>query len=331
MRPDAQVVVTDLDGCLLDAATYEWDAARPALDALKRRGIPLVLCSSKTRAEMEPLHAALGLDAPFVYENGGGIVIPPGAWWSRAARRDGGPLLVRLGVPLRDLGRALMDIAKEAGARLRGFSRLSQREASDLTGLDGAELERARQREHDEPFVLESGSEDDVRQAAERRGLRITSGGRFHHLTGAVGQGQGRAPGAVAARGRPRRSASATPRTTSACCASSTGRSWSRAPTGASTRRWTRRFRTPTARPCPGPKAGTGRCCWPWRGSGADRARGLGVSPPLEARVEERLRRDRHGRPPGRDPELQQRQDDRPRRARGRQPVSPSTSRIGAR
>lgn len=190
MRPDAQVVVTDLDGCLLDAATYEWDAARPALDTLKRRGIPLVLCSSKTRAEMEPLHAALGLDAPFVYENGGGIVIPPGAWWSRAARRDGGPLLVRLGVPLRDLGRALMDIAKEAGARLRGFSRLSQREASDLTGLDGAELERARQREHGEPFVLESGSEDDVRQAAERRGLRITRGGRFHHLSGGLDKGK---------------------------------------------------------------------------------------------------------------------------------------------
>jgi len=190
LRPDARVVVTDLDGCLLDAATYEWDAARPALDALKRRGIPLVLCSSKTRAEMEPLHASLGLDAPFVYENGGGIVIPPGAWWSRAARRDGGPLLVRLGVPLRDLGRALMDIAKEAGARLRGFSRLSPREASDLTGLDGAQLERARQREHDEPFVLESGSEDDVRQAAERRGLRITRGGRFHHLSGAVDKGK---------------------------------------------------------------------------------------------------------------------------------------------
>jgi mannosyl-3-phosphoglycerate phosphatase len=184
------VVVTDLDGCLLDSETYEWAAALPALDTLKRRGIPLVLCSSKTRAEMEPLHATLGLDAPFVYENGGGIVIPPGAWWSRAARRDGGPLLVRLGVPLRDLGRALMDIAKEAGARLRGFSRLSLREARDLTGLDADEVERARQREHGEPFVLESGREEDVRQAAERRGLRVTRGGRFHHLSGAVDKGK---------------------------------------------------------------------------------------------------------------------------------------------
>src|SRR4030095_2019373 len=39
-----RVVVTDVDGCLLDAATYSWDAARPAIEALKQRGIPLVLC-----------------------------------------------------------------------------------------------------------------------------------------------------------------------------------------------------------------------------------------------------------------------------------------------
>jgi mannosyl-3-phosphoglycerate phosphatase family protein len=186
----ARVVVTDLDGCLLDAATYRWEPARPALDALRRRGIPLVLCSSKTRAEMEPLHAELGLDAPYVFENGGGIVIPPGARWSRVRRRDGGPLLVRLGVPFRELAYTLAEIAREAGARLRGFSRLSLRELRELTGLSESDLARARQREHGEPFVLEAGDEAIVRQAAERRGLRITKGGRFLHLTGPVDKGK---------------------------------------------------------------------------------------------------------------------------------------------
>jgi mannosyl-3-phosphoglycerate phosphatase len=190
MRLEPRVVVTDLDGCLLDAATYAWEPARPALETLKRRRIPLVLCSSKTRAEMEPLHGELGLDAPYVFENGGGIVFPPGARWSRISRRDGGPLLVRLGVPLRDLARALVEIAREAGARLRGFSRLSLRDLRELTGLRGRELELARRREHDEPFVLESGDEQVVREAAARRGLRVTRGGRFHHLTGATDKGR---------------------------------------------------------------------------------------------------------------------------------------------
>jgi mannosyl-3-phosphoglycerate phosphatase len=190
MMRDGRVVVTDLDGCLLDPKTYRWEAARPALDELKRRGIPLVLCSSKTRAEMEPLHADLGLDAPFVFENGGGIVIPAGAPWARVARRDGGPLLVRLGVPLRDLARTLLEIAKEAGARVRAFSRLTPREVKDLTGLPESEVERARQREHDEPFLLDAGDERAVREAAERRGLRVTHGGRFHHLTGTHDKGR---------------------------------------------------------------------------------------------------------------------------------------------
>jgi mannosyl-3-phosphoglycerate phosphatase len=38
--------------------------------------------------------------------------------------------------------------------------------------------------------VLEAGDEAVVRQAAERRGLRITKGGRFLHLTGAVDKGR---------------------------------------------------------------------------------------------------------------------------------------------
>jgi mannosyl-3-phosphoglycerate phosphatase len=185
-----KVVVTDLDGCLLDAASYRWDAARPALALLKRREIPLVLCSSKTRAEMAKLHSELGLDAPYVFENGGGIVFPPGTRFARAARRDGEPLLVRLGTPLRDLARALVEIAREAGARLRGFSRLSAREVGELTGLPEEQAALARAREHDEPFVLEAGEEDEVRRAAERRGLRITRGGRFLHLTGAIDKGK---------------------------------------------------------------------------------------------------------------------------------------------
>lgn len=190
MTSTRRVVVTDLDGCLLDATTYRWEAARPSLDALRQRGIPLVLCSSKTRAEMAPLHAELGLDAPYIFENGGGIVIPPGAPWSRLVRRGAGPLLVRLGVPLRDLALALVEIARDAGARLRGFSRLSAREVSDLTGLSEAKAALAQKREHGEPFVLEAGDEQALRRAAERRGLRITRGGRFHHLTGPHDKGK---------------------------------------------------------------------------------------------------------------------------------------------
>jgi mannosyl-3-phosphoglycerate phosphatase len=67
------VVFSDLDGTLLDHNTYGWQAAQPALNLCKKCHVPIVLVSSKTRAEMELLRGELSVSAPFVSENGGGI------------------------------------------------------------------------------------------------------------------------------------------------------------------------------------------------------------------------------------------------------------------
>ena len=62
---------TDLDGTLLHPHTYSSDPARPALDTLKRLGIPVVFCTSKTRPEVELWRQRLGVTDPFIVENGG--------------------------------------------------------------------------------------------------------------------------------------------------------------------------------------------------------------------------------------------------------------------
>ena len=54
-----------------------WIAARESLQALKEFDAAVTLVSSKTFAEMEPLHRELELHDPFVVENGGGIFFPP--------------------------------------------------------------------------------------------------------------------------------------------------------------------------------------------------------------------------------------------------------------
>ncbi len=47
------IIFTDLDGTLLDAANYSHAKAQPALGQIEASGTPLVLCSSKTRAEID--------------------------------------------------------------------------------------------------------------------------------------------------------------------------------------------------------------------------------------------------------------------------------------
>ena len=69
------LVVTDLDGTFLDHR-YNWDEAKPAVARLRELGLPLVLNSSKTVAEMEDLAMELGLQSPLVAENGGLLAIP---------------------------------------------------------------------------------------------------------------------------------------------------------------------------------------------------------------------------------------------------------------
>lgn len=189
----ALLIVTDLDGCLLDSETYAYDAARPALAALARAGHPLVLCSGKTRAEMGLLVRLLGLAHPFIVENGGAIVFPPGSFEADVpgVRELEGQRILSLGAPRSMLVAVLGEIAAAAGAPVRGFADISPVELVELTGLSGPAAQLALEREYDEPFLVEGGEDAlaALGEAAARRGLEVSHGGRFHHLTGGSDKG----------------------------------------------------------------------------------------------------------------------------------------------
>lgn len=181
------LVATDLDSCLLDEA-YRHDAADEALAALRAAGVPVVLASSKTRAEMEPLWRELELAVPFVVENGGAIVWPEDPGDPRAVKR-GDLFVLSLGVPRRRLVAELRAIAVESGAQLAGFAEMAHERIAELTGLSGAAARRAAARDFDEPFLCEPKDRARVEAAASRRGLRVTRGGRFLHLSGPLDKG----------------------------------------------------------------------------------------------------------------------------------------------
>lgn len=188
----ALLVVTDLDGCLLDADTYAYDAARPALAELARGQTPLVLCSGKTRAEMHALVRDLALVHPFIVENGGAIVFPADSFDGEVpgARVVGDQRMLALGAPRETLVAALREMAAETGVSVRGFADLTPREVQELTGLSGPAALLALQREYDEPFLVQEPADvGTLAQAAQARGLQLSHGGRFHHLMGGSDKG----------------------------------------------------------------------------------------------------------------------------------------------
>ena len=112
---DRQLLVfTDLDGTLLDHHTYRFQAASPALERLREAGIPVILNSSKTRPEMESLQQQLGIEAPFIVENGAAAIIPAGN-----LGKDTG-LVVSFSAPLEEVHDVLRSLRQE-GYRFRGF------------------------------------------------------------------------------------------------------------------------------------------------------------------------------------------------------------------
>ena len=76
MTAPAWIVMTDLDGTLLDHQSYRCTAAQPALAALKQRQIPCIMNSSKTFSEMVQLRAELDFSDGFASENGAALFIP---------------------------------------------------------------------------------------------------------------------------------------------------------------------------------------------------------------------------------------------------------------
>jgi len=179
------LVFTDLDGTLLDA-DYGFAEAAPALAEIRRRGIPLIPCSSKTRDEVERLRRRLGLADPFIVENGAACCIPEG-WRGiplAEGRREGGCRVIRCGVAYERLRRFLAGPGRALGAR--GFGDAGVAEIARRTGLPAEEAALARRREASEPFWFEGPERAaELAAAAARRGLAVTRGGRFFHLVGA--------------------------------------------------------------------------------------------------------------------------------------------------
>ena len=186
------VVITDLDGTLLDQQTYSYESSLPAVQRLWTWRIPIVLCSTKTRAEMLPLWRQLELRDPFICESGGAIHVPPGYFQFTAIemKRNGPFEVLELGSDVHGLRERLAQAARSCGVVFRSFGSLSLDEINELTGLPRDQAFRAWQREYDEPFVIESGNAAQLIAALQAHGLTVTKGDRFYHLTGSHGKGE---------------------------------------------------------------------------------------------------------------------------------------------
>lgn len=170
------LIFSDLDGTLLDHHTYSFAAALPALAEIKARQYPLILISSKTRAELLEIHQQLQLDTPFISENGAAVHWQENGQWQRKAFSQ----------PRAKILAALNELGLRFDYRFTGFADASIEEISAMTGLSHEKATLAADREYTEPLIWQDTPErlkNFIAQLAEYN-LRATQGGRFLSIMG---------------------------------------------------------------------------------------------------------------------------------------------------
>ncbi len=185
------LVFSDLDGTLLDYHTYDFEAARPALELIKKLGLPLILISSKTRAELEKYRRMLEVDEyPFVTENGAGVFFNRDYFRIDDVKTVENWFQVKVfGSSFHVIKAALETISAKTGIDIKGFHNATVQTIMKKTALDEESAKLAMQREYSIPVFYD----DDVRKVLETElseyGLQIIYGGRFMHVVGKADKG----------------------------------------------------------------------------------------------------------------------------------------------
>jgi mannosyl-3-phosphoglycerate phosphatase len=190
------LIYTDLDGTLLRYHTYSFQEALFALAEIKKINIPLILCSSKTKGEIEEYQRKLRIKYPFISENGGAIFIPKGYFSNpqNELKVKGKYLVLELGTPYKELRKGLLETTRKFGVKVVGFGDLKTKQIASMFNLPYKEARSAKKRDYDEPFYfldkIEPKEIGAIEREFKRSGLNLTKGGRFFHLLGQNNKGK---------------------------------------------------------------------------------------------------------------------------------------------
>ncbi len=187
------IIITSLDGTLLDARNNSLAEAQAAIEALTNAGIPIVFCTAKTRAEVEWYREGVQNTHPYIVEDGGAAFIPRGYFRdsARELRNDGPCEKMVFGVSYDRVRQALTEVAHDVGISLTGFGDLSAEEIAHETVLDIGVANRAKDRAYTEVLLdrHDFNTRLRLRDALKKHGLRLSEGDRYELVTGAHDKG----------------------------------------------------------------------------------------------------------------------------------------------
>ena len=166
-------VVSDVDGTLMDHS-YDLTPAKETIKTLQKISIPVILCTSKTAAEVKVIRKELNLKDPYIVENGAAI-------YGESLKKVNGKII--LGEKYETLEEILSFISNDIGYKLIPLNNLTDDEATDLTGLKGNSLTLMRDRHWSMPFLNPPiFLEERINSCCKKLKVDIFKGNRMSHL-----------------------------------------------------------------------------------------------------------------------------------------------------
>jgi len=166
-------VVSDVDGTLMDHS-YDLTPAKETIKTLQKLSIPVILCTSKTAAEVKVIRQELNLTDPYIVENGAAI-------YGESLQKVNGKII--LGKKYETLEQILNLISKEIDYELIPLNNLADSEATELTGLKGNSLTLMRDRHWSMPFLNPPVFlEEKINICCKKFNVNIFKGNRMSHL-----------------------------------------------------------------------------------------------------------------------------------------------------
>ena len=186
------LVITDLDGTLLNHDSYHFDAAKKTIVDLQKRNIPVILNTSKTYAETITIRQMLDLADPFIVENGSCIYLPKNQFdqpLAATSREDYWELVI--GASKKKIDEILKSINLTEKNCIR-LSLCSIEQAVALTGLSDEQAAQAINREFSEPLIWQAGETTllELQQQLKLHTMTTLQGGRFLHVIGDCDKGR---------------------------------------------------------------------------------------------------------------------------------------------
>jgi mannosyl-3-phosphoglycerate phosphatase len=181
------VVFSDVDGVLCDPHMHVFADAARALSTLDSASMSLVLCSNKTRAEIESIQQALGIHQPFVCESGGAVFIPAGyfAFELPHSRELAGYQVVEFGRPHAEVAQVLRRTAARLRVDVLAFSDMSVDEVARECRLSLLQARLAKLPEYGERFCIRdrrAGARGRLSDALHAAHLRCIAGDYYDYV-----------------------------------------------------------------------------------------------------------------------------------------------------